>query len=219
LKVEEGGKEMVVYKDASAPQSLSDMVPRAGDTDLGAFYDTDKKHDTEPGALVDYSDGLVAPREDTVPSVETLLYKAPRAAEPSARYYHVDVLQPPRPENENLMPAIGGKKSSGGSCSPTYAVQVSVDAAGGAKAGDPIAVGGVNGAAGAEAGRGHGGLSALVGVVAASSAATALAAGAAGPVTAFGLFALLLGGLSLAMAGVVAGVLEFGSLDPVHTSN
>jgi hypothetical protein len=53
------------------------------------------------------------------------------------------------------------------------------------------------------AGHEHGGsLSAVLGVVVASSAATALAAGTLGPATAFGLFAALVGGLSLAMASV-----------------
>ena len=71
----------------------------------------------------------------------------------------------------------------------------------GGKAGDPIA-GGVK-AAGAGAGNEHGGnLSAVLGIVVASSAATALAAGTLGPAAAFGLFAALVGGLSLATASV-----------------
>jgi hypothetical protein len=60
-------------------------------------------------------------------------------------------------------------------------------------------------AASADAGHEHGGsLSAVLGIVVASSAATALAAGTVGPATAFGLFAALVAGLSLAMASVAA---------------
>ncbi|WVZ94735.1 hypothetical protein U9M48_040599 [Paspalum notatum var. saurae] len=221
LMADEGGK--LVYLDASTLQSLSDTMKVAADTDLGKFYDDgltapENAADgdmpalengvpivallvqlSDPGAF-DYS---TSPPEDAAPFTETLLGDG-RAAELGAHYYDV-VLPPP----ENLMPAVAGKASRR-SLSHSYPVevsprapagQVSVDA--GAKTGDPIAVVGVKGAAtGAEAGRGHGGLSALVGVAAASSAATALAAGAAGPVMAFGLFAVLIGGLSLAMASI-----------------
>ncbi|KAJ1267587.1 hypothetical protein BS78_07G067800 [Paspalum vaginatum] len=207
LKAEEGGK--AVYLNATTLLSRSDMMHGAADTDLGAFYDTGLTAPengvpivalllqfSDPGAF-DYSK---SPPEDAAPFTETTLLGDGRAAELGAHYY--DVLLPPP---ENLMPAVAGKASPG-SRSPTYAVQVSFDAAASSKAGDPIAVVRVKHAAGVEAARGHGGLSALVGIVAAYSAATALAAGASGLVTAFGLLAVLVGGLSLAMAGVVAGV-------------
>jgi hypothetical protein len=72
--------------------------------------------------------------------------------------------------------------------------------AAGDKARDPTTVG-VK-AASTDAEHMHGGsLSAVLGVVVAS-AATALAAGTIGPATAFGLFAALVAGLSLATANV-----------------
>ncbi|CAD6266014.1 unnamed protein product [Miscanthus lutarioriparius] len=171
---------------------------RAAHGYMGAFYDNSlltrenaapvvalllgNDHIAGPRALDSCSDGLASPREDAVPFV----------TEQSVYYY--DVLLPP----ENVVPAAEALRAPR---SPTYAVQVSVDAAAGGKAGDPPAVG-VK-AAGADDGHEHGGsLSAVLGIVVASSAATALAASTVGPAAAFGMFAALVGGLSLAMASV-----------------
>ncbi|XP_066325869.1 uncharacterized protein [Miscanthus floridulus] len=184
---------------------------RAAHSYMGAFYDNglpareyaapvvvalllDNNHIAGTPALEldSCSDGVASPREDAVPFVQMLVGND-RATEQDV----YDVLLPP---DNVVVPAVEALRASR---PPTYAVQVSVDgdAAVGGKAGDPIA-GGVK-AAGAGAGNEHGGnLSAVLGIVVASSAATALAAGTLGPAAAFGLFAALVGGLSLAMASV-----------------
>ncbi|CAD6246919.1 unnamed protein product [Miscanthus lutarioriparius] len=215
--MEEDGK-VVVYLDASALQVLGDMegslfqkekgfshawMGHSGDNGLPAREDAapvvvalllDNNHIAGTPALEldSCSDGVASPREDAVPFVQTLVGND-RATEQDV----YGVLLPP---DNVVVPAVEALRASR---PPAYAVQVSVDgdAAVGGKAGDPIA-GGVK-AAGAGAGNERGGnLSAVLGIVVASSAATALAAGTLGPAAAFGLFAALVGGLSLAMASV-----------------
>ncbi|XP_066352803.1 uncharacterized protein [Miscanthus floridulus] len=219
LRLMEEDGTVVVHLDASRLQVLGDKEGslfqkekgfsqawmghsgdevRAAHGYMGAFYDNSlltrenaapvvalllgNDHIAGPRALDSCSDGLASPREDAVPFV----------TEQGVYYY--DVLLPP----ESVVPAAEAFRAPR---SPTYAVQVSVDAAAGGKAGDPTAIG-VK-AAGADDGHEHGGsLSAVLGIVVASSAATALAASTVGPATAFGLFAALVGGLSLAMASV-----------------
>ncbi|KAL5220072.1 hypothetical protein ABZP36_024785 [Zizania latifolia] len=90
------------------------------------------------------------------------------------------------------MAAPAGKALDAAPSSPS-AGQVSIDVSMVAKPDVPLA---------ADA-RGHGGnISAVVGIVAASSAVTMVAAGAVSPPVAFGLFVLLLGGLTLAVNNV-----------------
>ncbi|WVZ94748.1 hypothetical protein U9M48_040610 [Paspalum notatum var. saurae] len=199
LMAEEGGK--AVWLDASGLQELIDVTGGASATETGAFYDTGLAAPEN----ADDGDMDMPARENGVPIVALLL----QLSDPGAFSYPKSPSDDAAPFSTETL--LGdGRAAELGSHWHYYDVpmQVSIDAAAGAKAGDLIAGVGVKGAAGAEAAeRGHGGgLSALVGVVAASSAATALAAGAAGQVAAFGLFVILVGGLSLAMAGVVAGV-------------